>query len=262
MIEPPGTQLWADVRWRDDWRVQRRWDAQVHRLLDPACRERHSGGLDACTRALDAACPAVEPAGHLVVLLHGLGRTRRSLMKIDAAVRSRGLSTARLDYPSTRKRIEDHAASVAEALDHLPVPRRLSFVTHSLGGLIVRQLHRYDAPWRAAFHRIVMIAPPNRGASIAHALDKGGVLRGVLGPSFGQIADGFAATLPVPDAPFAIYAGELRGAPGDGLVRVEETQLEGASEHHVVPALHTFVMNHPRVIRGCVTFLTGAPNGA
>jgi hypothetical protein len=144
-------------------------------------------------------------------------------------------------------------------LAHVPIPRKLSFASHSLGGLIVRQLLSFDAPWRAAVERIVMVAPPNQGASLAASLDKGGVMRGILGPSYGQIADGFATTLPIPDVPLSVFAGDAAGVPGDGLVTVDETRLAGSSEHHVVPAIHTFVMNHPAVIRGAVSFLSGAP---
>ncbi|KPK55220.1 MAG: hypothetical protein AMJ63_00060 [Myxococcales bacterium SG8_38_1] len=200
------------------------------------------------------------PADHLVVLLHGLGRTRHSLARMDRALTNAGFTTLRLGYPSMRQPIEQHAAAVAKRLDEIPTPNKLSFVTHSLGGLVVRQLCTLDAPWRAAMSRIVMLAPPNRGASLASALDKGGVLRGVMGPSYGQIAEGFAKTLPVPDVPFAIFAGDVPGVPGDGLLTVEETRLEGSAEHHVVPVIHTFIMNHPEVIRGTTAFLRAAPD--
>ncbi|MDH3655557.1 MAG: alpha/beta fold hydrolase [Myxococcales bacterium] len=262
MIEPPGTQLWADARWRDGWRVQRHWDGQTCRLLDRAGRIVCRGSWAQCTEALDEAQPVAASIDRLVVLLHGLGRTRRSLARLDGALREAGFTTARLDYPSTRQSIQEHAATLAELLDHIPTPNRLSFVSHSLGGLVIRQLLRHDAPWRSAIDRIVMIAPPNRGASLAGSLDKGGVMRGILGPSYGQIAEGFAATLPVPEVPVAIFAGDAAGVPGDGLVTVDETRLEGASEHHVVPAIHTFVMNHPSVIRGAVSFLAGTPDRA
>ena len=260
MIEPPGTQLWADIRWRDGWRVQRRWDGQASRLLNPGGLIVRRGSLPECEGALEVASPAGAPADHLVILLHGLGRTRRSLARLDRGLVEAGFTTARLDYPSTRKPIQEHAVTVAELLDHLPTPRKLSFASHSLGGLIVRQLLNYDSAWRASIERIVMVAPPNQGASLAASLDKGNVMRGILGPSFGQIAEGFATTLPVPEVPVAIFAGDVAGVPGDGLVSVEETRLEGASEHHIVPAIHTFLMSHPAVIRGAISFLTRAPD--
>lgn len=198
---------------------------------------------------------------HLVVLLHGLGRTRRSLRRMDAALGRAGFDTLRLGYPSTRQAIEQHAARVASALERTPVPAKVSFVTHSLGGLVVRTLFSMQASWRASIYRVVMLAPPNKGASLASLLDKGGALRAILGPSFAQISDGFAETLPVPDVPFAIYAGDAPRLRGDGLLMVDETRLQGAAEHHVVPAIHTFIMNHPNVIRGTLEFLGAAPDG-
>ena len=203
---------------------------------------------------------AASSGDHLVVLLHGLGRTRRSLARMDAALADAGFSTLRLGYPSRHRTIEEHAAAVASILGREPVPTHLSFVSHSLGGLVIRQLCSMDDTWRRSLRRIVMLAPPNRGASLAARLDRGGVLRGILGPSYAQIAEGYAESLPVPDVPFAIYAGDAPGVPGDGLLTVEETRLEGAAEHHVVPAIHTFIMNHPTVIRGTVEFLRDAPN--
>lgn len=260
MIEPPGTQLWADARWRDGWRLQSRWNAGTHRLLDPAGRIVCRGSLSKCEEALDDACPSPVPAEHLVVLLHGLGRTRRSLARLDRALVHAGFTTARLDYPSTRRTIQEHAATIAALLDHVPTPKKLSFASHSLGGLVVRQLLTYDAPWRSVVERIVMLAPPNQGASLAGLLDKGGILRGILGPAYGQIAEGYAESLPVPDVPVAIFAGDAAGLAGDGLLTVDETRLGGLGEHHVVPAVHTFVMNEPFVIRRAVSFLAGAPN--
>lgn len=260
MIEPSGTQLWADTRWRDGWRLQGRWDGRTHRLLNPAGRIVRRGSLVECERSLDESCATGSPHEHLVVLLHGLGRTRRSLASLDKALVQSGLTTARLDYPSTRKSIQEHAATVAELLDHVPTPKKLSFASHSLGGLIVRQLLSYDAPWRSVVARIVMVAPPNQGASIAAALDRGGLMRGILGPAYAQIAEGYAESLPVPEVPTAIFAGDVQGVPGDGLVTVEETILGGVGEHHVVPAIHTFVMNHPTVIRRAVSFLGDAPD--
>lgn len=203
---------------------------------------------------------ASAPADHLVVMLHGLGRTRRSLARMDRALTDAGFTTVRLDYPSTRRPIEGHAAGVAKLLDEMPTPRKLSFVSHSLGGLVIRQLCTYDAPWRQSMSRVVMLAPPNHGASLASMLDRGGFIRGILGPSYVQIAEGFAETLPVPDVPFAIYAGDAPGVPGDGLLTVDETRLDGATEHHIVPVIHTFIMNHPEVIAGTTAFLSAAPD--
>lgn len=259
MIEPLGTQLWADIRWQDGWRVQRRWNDEFARLLDPRGRVVHYGRPAECDRILQKLAPTPCRPGHLVVLLHGLGRTRRSLRRLDGALRDAGFVTARLDYPSTRCSIEEHASVVADLLDRIPTPARLSFVGHSLGALIIRRLLAHDRPWRAFAARLVMLAPPNQGASLAASLQKQGLFRSLLGPSFVQIAEGHSIELPIPDFPTAIFAGNALGARGDGLVKVGETRLAGMAEHHVVRAIHTFIMDHPDVVEGAVSFLGRPP---
>ncbi|MEM7434283.1 MAG: hypothetical protein AAF436_03955 [Myxococcota bacterium] len=254
MIPHPGGQLWADVRWRNGWRVQTHSEFPLSRLLDPSDRAHTHGSIEACEGALAKLVPPTPPPEHLVVLLHGLGRTRRSMRKVDRALAGAGLSTARLDYPSTRDTIDNHAHRVGQLLNHMAMPSRLSFVTHSLGGLVVRKLLEQDAPWRESLFRIVMFAPPNQAASLARTLDNA-ALRLVMGPSFKQIAGGIPQSLPVPEVPTSIVAGEIGNTGTDGLVTVAETKLDGMAAHHVVPAVHTFVMNHPEAILRTVSFL-------
>ena len=61
------------------------------------------------TPGLHAAAPVVAPASHAnacVVLLHGLGRTYRSMFSIEHALRDAGYATISVDYPSQSKPIE------------------------------------------------------------------------------------------------------------------------------------------------------------
>lgn len=259
MIRSAGTQLWADVRWRDGWRVQSHSTFPATRLLDPNGQVKRRGSLTHCEGSLDRLCPPGDGPDHLVVILHGLGRTRYSMRRMDRALSDAGASTARLDYPSTRRTIQQHAQTVADLLEHVPTPTKLSFVTHSLGGLIVRELLERDAAWRPSVHRILMLAPPNQGAALARTLDNP-ALRTAMGPSFVQLVEGVATTLPIPEVPTAIFAGRVGNTGTDGLVTIEETKLEGMAEHHVVPSIHTFVMNHPTAIERAVSFLDASPD--
>ena len=130
-----GAQLWADRRWRAGWRVQQNVLTGHHRLLDPSDRRHAFGSLEECASRLSAL-----PAGpaRLVVLLHGLGRTRRSLRGMADALEAAGHAVALLDYPSTRRPIEDHVAQVVDLVSNLEGVSELSFVTHSLGGVVAR----------------------------------------------------------------------------------------------------------------------------
>ncbi|MBK7831679.1 MAG: hypothetical protein IPJ56_04825 [Gemmatimonadetes bacterium] len=98
---------------------------------------------------IGAACASVHVAelppanGETVVLLHGLARTSSSMRRMERSLEQAGYHVCNIEYPS-------RAHSVAElARDHVapriaecaPANRgEIHFVTHSLGGIIVRQL--------------------------------------------------------------------------------------------------------------------------
>ena len=146
-------------------------------------------------------------------------------------------------------------------LAHLPPGSRISLVTHSLGGIIARRVLADGWPEQLTPHRLVMLAPPSTSAHLASRLDSA-PFHLLMGPSARQLAHG--VDVPTPSIPFAIIAGSLRDGRGinpllsgddDGIVRVEETRLTGCAQHHVVPALHTTIMNHPEARALTVRFL-------
>ncbi len=262
-----GTQLWADVWYRHDFRIQEHAIAGHHRLLDPHDVRRAWGSFEHCKAVLERieVRPHEDPE-HLVLLLHGLGRTRSSMMKLSRALRAEGLATASLSYASTRRPIEEHAAAVASVLSGLSGTRRVSFVTHSLGGIVVRYVLARAGAWRERIepHRMVMLAPPNQGSEVARRLPRT-LLEVVLGRSAIEIADGRCRELGPPPIPCGVIAGSLRAGRGihglvaggdDGLVAVAETRLDDISDHRTVAALHTFIMNHPEVPAAVARFLT------
>ncbi|MFT5353807.1 MAG: triacylglycerol lipase [Polyangiales bacterium] len=255
-----GGQWWTDRRYAHGFRVQRFVGARRghHRTLDPNDRRIASGSLERCLQAL----PPVDGSGEYVVLLHGLGRRRSSLAGMDAFLTKEGHATIRLDYASTREGIDAHAASVQEVLTHLP-QSRISFVTHSLGGIIARRVLADGWPSHLTPHRMVMLAPPSTSAHLARRLDSA-PFQLLMGPSGRELARG--VEVPPPPIPFAIVAGSLRDGRGinpllsgddDGIVCVEETRLTGCSEHRVVAALHTTIMNHPEARELSARFLAG-----
>ena len=103
----------------------------------------------------------------LVVLQHGIWRSRASLWRMERALESHGYEVLNQSYPSTRGTIEEHAALLEERLEaHLatrvgPAPR-LCFVGHSMGGLVINAyLQRPDARHADA---CVFLGTPHRGA--------------------------------------------------------------------------------------------------
>ncbi|MBK6811619.1 MAG: hypothetical protein IPG81_22525 [Sandaracinaceae bacterium] len=217
-----GAQLWNDVRaWRG-YRVQSfALSPSHHRLLSPHDLALASGSREVCIAAYQALLPSLpqEPERELVVLLHGLGRTSRSLATLRRHLSRAGYATLALDYASTRDEVAQHAAHVAEVLAALPERHATSFVTHSLGGIVARRLlvdHAADIAHLTP-RRLFMIAPPSQGARLAARLDSA-PFRAVFGPSGQRMAQVHRGELgevaPRPTILFGIVAGTLRGGRG------------------------------------------------
>jgi triacylglycerol lipase len=192
-----------------------------------------------------------------VVLLHGLGRTHRSMAPLRRYVEGLGYETWSRTYPSRRQSLGALAGEVAEWIRRDLGPRPLIGVTHSMGGILIRYMREHLA-WRG----VLMLAPPNQGSVVAAQLAGKPFFRWVYGPAVSELGDGSA--WPPPPEPFAVVAGTrgpswgnlpswlIRGMrllpvdeAHDGTVRVAETRLDGMVGFAEVEASHTFLMNHP-----------------
>lgn len=265
-----GTQLWADVAWRSGWRVQENVLFGQHRLLDPDDVRRAWGGKGGCLAALDAqAPPRSEPLDHLVVLLHGLGRSRKSMQPLADALAGEGLTTANIGYPSTRRSLEAHATQLNELLDGIGPVERISFVTHSMGGPLVRAALEQQPQWLpdTELFRVVQLGPPSRGSEFARCFH-GTPIGWLLGPTLGVVAgDGAAELTTFPCKTIVIAGGKGDGhgwnpwveGDDDGVVGVSETWSPGAQanvEHRIVRELHTFLMVNAEAQRIVLSALT------
>lgn len=204
-------------------------------------------------------------AEHLVVLLHGLGRGRASMTPLARRLRREGYRVANLGYPSMRAGLDDHVARVQARLDAVEGPTRVSFVTHSLGGIIARALLAEPSAWSGRMEpfRAVMLAPPNQGSAFAEALHRRVGIERLLGPALLDVVHR-AAALPEPSIEVGVIAGSLRRGRGlnpllpgddDAIVRVDETRLASAADFAVMPAVHTFIMLDRRVHAAIIHFL-------
>ena len=181
------------------------------------------------------------------------------------ALQAEGFSTLNIPYPSGRLPIEVLAdrirRQVAESAGDTPI----HFITHSLGGILVRKLLEDGVPWK--FGRIVMLAPPNQGSEIVDWTRQRPLLNRVLGPAGRALAtDGLPATLsPFPegtqaavimgDRPTIPFFQRLFCGENDGIVSTEKGRIDGLQGFSVVSADHTFIQMHPEAIRLSVGFL-------
>ncbi|MFP4623795.1 MAG: esterase/lipase family protein [Gemmatimonadota bacterium] len=201
-----------------------------------------------------------------VVLLHGLGRTHRSMAPMERALREAGYRVVNLGYPSREHTVQALADTVAAELRRCcgAGSEPIHFVTHSMGGLLVRAYQAAYGPDRIG--RVVMLSPPNRGSEIIDRLPEG-LVRVLLGPAAIQLGTDSTSVprqLPRPEFELGIITGDASLNPlfswwlpgeDDGRVSVRSARLEAADDFLVVPHTHTFIMRHDQVIQETLAFL-------
>jgi len=263
-----GRQLWADEFVLAGWRIQKNVLTDYCRLLDPQDDRRAWGSYEACRVAFEQQriTLGLHPRGrHLVVLVHGLGRSRHCFDLAAAQLQQRGYEVAAIGYPSTRANIETHAAQLARVLQRYDGVDRVSFITHSLGGLVVRRLLADNGTWRQHIRpqRLVMLGPPNRGAVLAEKIADFVPARWLVGPALQELAAD-RSDLPPPDMPFAVIAGGTGKSTGinpmlagdnDGVVLVENTVLPNMASFLLLECRHTTLMANPAALGAALTFL-------
>ena len=268
-----GLQFWTDIRLQAGWRIQRNFLTGHHRLLDDENIRQAWGNLAEVEAAMNVQAPSSD-AENLVVLIHGALRSRASFAEMKSQLEQAGYQVATISYASSQRRLEDHADDIEALLDHLsahsPI-NRISFVTHSMGGLVLRHLlSRPDAAWRerVSVDRAVLIAPPNQGSIIAQRMRDVPIFRWTYGPAGQQMLLDAAHEVPLLDIPFAIIAGGSGDRSGksalipgddDGIVAVAETQLVGARDFILVDALHSFILGNPDTIAAVLGFMALDP---
>ena len=208
-------------------------------------------------------------ASECVVLLHGLARTSTSMNRMERELGAAGFATANIDYPSREHTVEE--------LAEIAVPQGIAacraqgdvetihFVTHSLGGILVRQY--LSAHELKELGRVVMLGPPNQGSAAVDELqDVPGFdwLNGPAGRQLGKGEESVPLQLPPADFELGVIAGNrsidpitsaVLENPDDGRVSVEDTKLEGMADFVVVDHSHAFMMRMRRTIELTKAFL-------
>lgn len=203
-----------------------------------------------------------------VILIHGMGRTKRSMKKLERYLAAQGYTTYNQNYPSTVANVERSAVhyinSALANITHIP-HSKIHFVTHSLGGLLVRY---YLSKHRIRnLGRIVMLAPPNNGSEIAekyrhHFWYKWAT--GSPGQQLHQSNNALLESLKPLSAEVGVIAGTRSSDPWfnhvfntnhDGKVSVEGAKLAEMKSFITVAHGHTFIMNKVNVKQHVSNFL-------
>lgn len=208
-------------------------------------------------------------AKETVVVLHGVALNRWYTARLARSLRSEGFEVLNVSYPSRTRTIAELGDRwLPELLEARGALRaeKLHFVTHSMGGLVVR---RYLASQRPAnLGRVVMLAPPNHGSAVADRLRGNWLVRLYLGKNFPLLGTGPGAawrTLPqTADFELGILAGNRAlnpcgrfwlEKPHDGTVAEASTRLEGMADHRVLGASHTGILFSREAARQTAAFL-------
>ncbi len=149
-------------------------------------------------------------SGEPVVLLHGLGRTYRSMNTLEKKLAASGFKVTNIDYPSRDypiDRLADIVGDHIEGMDTAPAAR-INFVTHSLGGILVRWLHGHGRLKNIG--RVVMLSPPNQGSEIVDKLAGNPVVEAAMGPAFHQLGTD-SSSLPASLGPVDFELGVITG---------------------------------------------------
>lgn len=201
-----------------------------------------------------------------VVLLHGIVRTYRCMRPLEKALMKAGFHVVNIDYPARKQNVQKTADDVYKLISPLCNIQNITihFVTHSMGGLVIRQLlNQYSI---TNIDKIVMLGPPNQGSEVADFLKNNFLYQKVYGPAGQQLTTSKAKEDPFPriNLRIGVIAGTkcldpfcyfLLPKPHDGKVTVESTKIENMQDHIQLPVTHSFMMYNKNVISQTLQFL-------
>lgn len=206
-------------------------------------------------------------ASHKVYVIHGFGGFALQMEKINHSLKIAGFQTENYSYHSFTKDLDSIGKDLYEKVRKENFDS-VSFVTHSMGALVVRSMYQFiakasDFPF---IFRIVMVAPPNKGTEMADIFSNP-TTEFFLGPNVKHMkTDTFslANRLPVPDCETGIIAGVKGKKPwfnpflkndNDGNVSVNLTTLGNEKDFVLVNATHGWMTQQKKVISYIISFL-------
>jgi len=190
---------------------------------------------------------------------------------IARALVRREYDVINLDYRSRSAPVATLAADIGQRIREREHDGPLDFVTHSLGGILLRVMVADVYLPGEVVRRVVMLGPPNAGSELVDVLSAtpaiGRAYRWLTGPAgleLGVGANGVAARLPPVSFELGVIAGTrsfnplfsaLLAEANDGKVRVSRTKVLGMRDFLTVPRWHPTLMASPAVIAQTMHFL-------
>ena len=208
-----------------------------------------------------------------VVCLHGFFRSYRCMLPLANIMQNEGLNVYLWDYPSRKKTIEKHAECLVEVLNAIAErypSEAIHFVSHSLGGIIIRAAMNHPAcPHQAKIGKAIFLAPPNQGASLARNFQRCPIARWIFGNKTGHqlltyTEENMASFGEFPKTKqVMVIAGKRESRffhpwvkePNDGKVTIEETRLNTPHNHCILNVSHNWIMTSRESIALAKSFI-------
>ncbi|MCC6210890.1 MAG: alpha/beta fold hydrolase [Burkholderiales bacterium] len=194
-----------------------------------------------------------------VVLVHGLWAPGAVMQPLAARLALAGFRCRTFSYMGASRPLAAHAERLARFARELGPAH---FLGHSLGGLVV--LEALCAHPELAAGRVALLGTPARGCDAARRLARHRTGRWLLGRSAEHWGGDGAARWTRAEAlgviagshPFGLgrLLGPLTGV-NDGVVRLEETAVEGMAGRIVLPVSHSAMLISSRVADNVAHFL-------
>ncbi len=211
--------------------------------------------------------PALAADSERVVLLHGLGRSKKAMLLLEYRLIKAGFEVHNIGYPSREEGPDALLQLVGEQVEACCTGdgRVVHFVAHSLGGLIVRAY--LDQRPSLRLGRAVLLGTPNQGSRLVDRFGDLQLFELLAGPTakvLGTDASSFPRQIGLPYYPIGIIAGsrtlnplsdKLLAGESDGAVALENTKLEGMTDFLIVDTGHTFMRYSAEVAAEVIHFL-------
>jgi len=193
--------------------------------------------------------------GECIVFIHGLSRSSRSFRKMQKYFKNMGYAIVNVDYSSMGHNIEEISELIVKPQiinASIAAFKKVHFVTHSMGGIILRAiLGKYIQEFKN-LGNVVQLAPPNQGSKRA---DRAGWIAKIV---YSEVlkdletgSRGICHKLPSVNFHLGVIASNI-----DGKVKPEEAWIDGMADSFMTRRFHTFIMRAPEVIEATHNFIT------
>ena len=177
-----------------------------------------------------------------------------------------GYHVLNIDYPSRKYPIAALSEMIRkEVISQTSGAGKVHFITHSMGGIILRYIQKYDP--LPNLGRVVMLSPPNHGSEVVDNLGELWLFNSINGPAGRQLGTDktdICQSLGKVDFELGVITGDrsinwinslIIPGKDDGKVSIDSAKVDGMADFLVVHVSHPFIMKNKNVIRKCYNFL-------